>query len=244
MATLNYFQGYILRGTTDVSVDVSLVDISTGRGRAAIAHTSITVRWWDDVNRTVTTVTPAALGSFNAAHSDGGWYEADGTNALGMYRLDMPDAAFASGNYVTIVVQETGGNTHDYKEVIPLANGVTVPDSVTVSGVPTVNVTQWNSAVTPVTKFATSIDGFIVGTATGGTTTTISGSDAVGFGDGYFNSTANITRTLTFDSNAANPNVTVKIASTSGYTSATGAFTFAEALPTAVVNTDKFVING
>ncbi|MDX1409196.1 MAG: hypothetical protein R3330_13710, partial [Saprospiraceae bacterium] len=42
-------------------------------------------------------ITLATLASASAAHADGGFIEVDGTNAKGLYRLDVPDAAFLTG---------------------------------------------------------------------------------------------------------------------------------------------------
>ena len=42
-------------------------------------------------------ITPATLASASAAHSDGGFILVDDTNMPGVYRLDVPDAAFATG---------------------------------------------------------------------------------------------------------------------------------------------------
>ena len=37
------------------------------------------------------------LAAPDSAHADGGFIEVDGTNAKGLYRFDIPDAAFATG---------------------------------------------------------------------------------------------------------------------------------------------------
>lgn len=44
-----------------------------------------------------TAITLAALGAVDAAWSSGGWFEVDSTNCAGLYRLDLPDAALATG---------------------------------------------------------------------------------------------------------------------------------------------------
>lgn len=50
-------------------------------------------------------ITLATLANAQAAHADGGFVEIDATNQPGMYRLDLPDAAIASGeNYVIIYI--------------------------------------------------------------------------------------------------------------------------------------------
>jgi hypothetical protein len=72
------------------------------------AHGSVTASYWRQ-GGVRTAITPAALGSVNAAHSDGGWIEVDATNQPGLYRFDVPDAAFASGADWVIVSLKVSG---------------------------------------------------------------------------------------------------------------------------------------
>ena len=61
-------------------------------------------------------ITLATLASASAAHSDGGFIEVDSTNSPGLYRLDVPDAAFASGaDRVTVAVGGTSGDYWSYE---------------------------------------------------------------------------------------------------------------------------------
>ncbi|HKJ74723.1 MAG TPA: hypothetical protein VKA19_11455 [Alphaproteobacteria bacterium] len=58
---------------------------------------------------TLQTVTLSDLGTVDAAHSDGGMIAVDATNAPGLYRFDLPDAAIAAGeNACTAVVIASG----------------------------------------------------------------------------------------------------------------------------------------
>ena len=55
------------------------------------------------------TITLATLASAGAAHSDGGFIEVSSTSAPGLYRLDVPDAAFATGvTYVIVSLKFDG----------------------------------------------------------------------------------------------------------------------------------------
>jgi len=55
-------------------------------------------------------ITPATQ-TVTGAWSSGGFVEVDGTNEKGVYRLDLPDAAIASGAFTIITLQFTGVKT-------------------------------------------------------------------------------------------------------------------------------------
>lgn len=110
----------ITPGKVDVTVDVYFVDDDGGTapgepttgllfsdietGGSASYHRQGAAR----VDFELFTLTSAA-----AAHTDGGFILIDDTNMPGLYRLDVPDAAFASGvDYVTIqLVAASGKNS-------------------------------------------------------------------------------------------------------------------------------------
>lgn len=86
----------VLTTVTDMSIPVVLRSTEDNTAKTGIAHGDITVRYLRQ-GATVQTVTPTSLSSINDVHSDGGWKEADATNMPGLYRLDLPDAAFTAG---------------------------------------------------------------------------------------------------------------------------------------------------
>lgn len=86
----------INKGATDQSVTIRILDNNDAKGtpETAVEHnTSGIDLWYRRDGATKTSITEAALASLDAAHSDGG-IEHIGD---GYYRLDLPDAAVASG---------------------------------------------------------------------------------------------------------------------------------------------------
>lgn len=83
------------------------------------------------------------------AHTDGGFIQIDSTNMPGGYRLDVPDAAFATGvDFVIIqLVAASGNNTVMRPIVIDLTIDLT-------GAVIAANVTQWNGAAVAVPSVA------------------------------------------------------------------------------------------
>lgn len=82
-------------GSTDVSVYFYLLD-TAGDAATALTISGLTLCYVRDGAAASANVL-SALASATAAHSDNGGYEVDSTNAPGLYRIDVPDAAFASG---------------------------------------------------------------------------------------------------------------------------------------------------
>lgn len=88
---------FVLRDNSDGTEEASLTYESAGLALAYIRNGAAAV----DVNAVTLTVA--------GAHADGGFVEVSATYAPGLYRVDWPDAAFASGvRDVTLVVQATG----------------------------------------------------------------------------------------------------------------------------------------
>lgn len=82
------------KGATDQSVTIRIIDSSDGTPETAVEHNTAGIAlWYRREGATQTAITEAALASLDAAHADGG-IEHIGD---GYYRLDLPDAAFASG---------------------------------------------------------------------------------------------------------------------------------------------------
>ncbi len=91
-------------GQTDVSLYFMLRGTSDGLAKTGLAHNSAgAVARYVRNRGTAQTITLATLASPSSAHSDGGFKEVDATNMKGLYRLDVPDAAFASGSRQVVI---------------------------------------------------------------------------------------------------------------------------------------------
>lgn len=96
----------IVKGSTDQSVIVRIVDSTDGTPEEAVEHNSSGISlWYRREGGSVSSITPVALASANSAHSDGGIEHLDD----GYYRIDLPDAAVSTGaNGVTVGGTVTG----------------------------------------------------------------------------------------------------------------------------------------
>ena len=84
----------ILKGSTDQSVVIRIVDSGDGTPETGVEHnTSGIDLWYRREGAAKTSITEAALSALTDAHADGG-IEHIGD---GYYRLDLPDAAVATG---------------------------------------------------------------------------------------------------------------------------------------------------
>ncbi len=102
-------------GTTSVSIMVKLVAESTGAAVTGIVAAGITASYWRQ-GGLVVGITETDLAALDSAYSAGGWFEA----VNGLYRLDVPDAAFATGaDWVVITVAETGTQPFSVKIALP-----------------------------------------------------------------------------------------------------------------------------
>lgn len=84
----------VVKGSTDQSVVIRIIDSTDGTPETAVEHDTAGIDlWYRREGAVVVSLTEAALASADAAHADGG-IEHLGD---GYYRLDLPDAAFATG---------------------------------------------------------------------------------------------------------------------------------------------------
>ena len=101
----------IFKGATDQTVFMELVDSTTGLPKTGIVFGDVTGSYARTRGARVA-ITMATLASASAAHSDGGFILVDDTNQPGVYRLDVPDLAFATGvPEVVITLKATGCRT-------------------------------------------------------------------------------------------------------------------------------------
>jgi hypothetical protein len=84
----------IKHGATDQSTVIRIIDATDGSPEQAVEHDTGGISlWYRREGGSVTAITPAALAAANSAHADGGIEHLDD----GYYRLDLPDAACATG---------------------------------------------------------------------------------------------------------------------------------------------------
>lgn len=115
-------QGGVLAGSVDVSWGVVLRKSADSLEQTGKVAADMTLSYWRQ-GGTRTAVTASDLAAVNSAHSDGGVKEVDSTNMPGTYRVDWPDAAFATGaDWVQIAVKVA--STFIYNERIPLTTNV------------------------------------------------------------------------------------------------------------------------
>lgn len=81
--------------STNVSVILRIVDSAAGTPETGVtsATSGIALGYWREGAASFTGLTESDLATLDAAHSDGGLLHING----GYYRVDIPDAAFASG---------------------------------------------------------------------------------------------------------------------------------------------------
>jgi hypothetical protein len=88
----------IKKASTDISVYFHLRDSSDGTSKTGLVYNSAgAVASYVRNGAARTAITLATLASASAAHADGGFILVDDTNTPGLYRLDLPDAAVATG---------------------------------------------------------------------------------------------------------------------------------------------------
>jgi hypothetical protein len=84
----------VVKGSTDRSVTVRIIDSSDGTPETGVVYNTAGIDlWYRREGGAKTSITEATLASLTAAHADGGFLHI----ADGVYRLDLPDAAFATG---------------------------------------------------------------------------------------------------------------------------------------------------
>ena len=135
----------IKKGTTDVTRYVMVVDSADGSPETGATITSFDLQYTRTQSTPAAKVDATALASTNSVHAANKMIEVDATSSPGLYRVDWPDAAFASGvDHVILVVTQTG--------FAPAVEEVTLVDNViadALDGSDRVDVGSWlGTAVT------------------------------------------------------------------------------------------------
>lgn len=96
--------------STSRTISVKLRSSVNGKPKTGILYNSAgAVASYSRDGKTPTTFTLASLASPNAAYTSGGFAEVDPVSASGLYRVDLPNAAFTTGaSYVMINIGFTG----------------------------------------------------------------------------------------------------------------------------------------
>lgn len=96
----------VKKGSTDRSVTLRIIDSTDGTPETGVVFNSSGIDlWYRREGAAVVSITEATLASLTTAHTDGGFLHVSN----GEYRLDLPDAAFATGaNYVDVGGTVTG----------------------------------------------------------------------------------------------------------------------------------------
>lgn len=117
-------------GTPETGLTIANIDATYTRNRAAAVKNDLT-----------------ALAAADSAHADNKGIEVDGTNAPGLYRVDFPDAAFASGADKVILTVTCSGCDPAYLHInlVNVNNQVAyVPNAAAeaAGGLPTLSAAQ------------------------------------------------------------------------------------------------------
>jgi hypothetical protein len=104
-------------GSTDQSFYFFMKDSVTGEPETGITITDLDIQYVRFGETPSAKVDLTALGSVGAAHADNQGIEVDSTDQPGLYRVDFPDAAFASGAPGVILTVKGDGFQPAHKEI-------------------------------------------------------------------------------------------------------------------------------
>ncbi len=172
----------VKKGSTDRSVAVRIIDSTDGTPETAVAYnTSGIDLWYRREGSAKVSITEVTLAALTTAHADGGFLAVGD----GEYRLDLPDAAFATGaNYVDIGGTVTGmivigGRVRltDFSlesASVPLQTVLKKNQSLAKFPLVMTDSTTHNPATGKTVTVTRSIDGAAQGATTAGTATELS----------------------------------------------------------------------
>jgi hypothetical protein len=137
----------VVAGSTDVTTYVVLRLAADGTEATGLTITDIDLQYTRSGAAPAAKVDATALAATDSAHGDNQAIEIDATDQPGLYRVDWPDAAFASGvrEVVLTVKVATCFTEHLRVNLTPVPANVTQfgsSNGTFASGIPAVNVTQ------------------------------------------------------------------------------------------------------
>jgi len=175
----------VFKGATDQSFNFELVNSTTGLPATGITYTQITAAYARTRSVKVD-ITPATLASPSGAYTSGGFVEISNTTNPGIYRLDIPNAAFATGAYdvaVTIVPSGCRSVTRNF-DLVDINNQVAyVPNAAssgiggllvasTAANIGSTDIKYINADSTAAANLAKSASAIVTGTVTSGASAT------------------------------------------------------------------------
>lgn len=110
-----------------------LVDSEDGTPETSYAITNLDLQYTRYGDSPSTKVDAQSLANPNSTHADNKAIEVNSTSSPGLYRVDWPDAAFATGAEGVILVV-TGSGLHPAVEDIKLTDSTPAVDAVSISG--------------------------------------------------------------------------------------------------------------
>ena len=178
----------VKKGSVDRSVTLRIIDSTDGTPETGVVYNTAGIDlWYRREGAAVVSITEATLAALTTVHTDGGFL----TISHGYYRLDLPDAAFATGaNHVDFGGTVTGmvvigGRVRlvDYDPEDTVRMGLTaLPASGTLAVNPILNATQTGVTIPTVTTLTNAP------TDSSGVTTLLTRiSAALGFTGAYVN---------------------------------------------------------
>lgn len=104
----NSFHGNIKADSTSISIPIFFQSSTTGEGETGVTSstTGLKVYYWRQ-GSSATAVTITNLSTVTSPFSSGGIKEVDSTNMDGMYRLDVPNGAWATGVDWVVITAKT-----------------------------------------------------------------------------------------------------------------------------------------
>jgi hypothetical protein len=118
-ATTAFAADTVNKGATDVTRYIMLVDSTAGTPETAYTITNLDLQYTRNREEPAAKVDATALADQDTAHTDNTAIEIDATSSPGLYRVDWPDAAFATGADKVILVV-SGAGLHPAVEEIHL----------------------------------------------------------------------------------------------------------------------------
>lgn len=97
----------MLAGSTSQTVNVFIQDssVTTGAGKTGLAYNTASLTAYYCLPKAAPVAITLATQTATGAWSSGGFVEIDATNTPGLYRLDLPNAALASGRFVNVMLK-------------------------------------------------------------------------------------------------------------------------------------------
>lgn len=149
--------GGIKAARTSISLPVELRKAADSTELTGIVYSGVTASYWRQ-GGTRTAITTATLSGPSASYSSGGFVEVDSTNMPGVYRLDVPDAAFATGaDWVAISVKVATAFTANFFFPLETKGAADLNDIAATAIVSSGAITTSGGAVTTVTSVTNAV---------------------------------------------------------------------------------------